>query len=96
MSNEHPCVPDSLTYTPRQPHGGPVNPRLSLALMCLLIPSILGASEKSTPWVSDQPNTITLTAPPNEQGTDVNEDELFDESKAILFRSHASDQVLLR
>jgi len=69
--------------------------QLAFALACMLIPCLLQASEKSTPWVSDTPKAINLTAPPNESGTDVTENELFDKSKAVLYRAHAKDVIWL-
>jgi hypothetical protein len=68
---------------------------LGFALACALIPSLLQASEKSTPWISDTPKTINLIAPPNEAATDVIENELFDKAKAILYRAHAKDLIWL-
>jgi hypothetical protein len=57
------------------------------------MPSLLLGSEKSTPWVSDTPKAITLTPPPNESGADVVENELFDKSKAALYRAHAKEVI---
>lgn len=68
---------------------------LAIAFASLLIPSLSQASEKSTPWVSDTPKAINLAAPPNEPATDVVENELFDRSKAILYRAHARDLIWL-
>ena len=66
---------------------------LATTFICLLISSLSRASEKSTPWVSDTPKAITLTPPPNESGADVVENELFDRSKAILYRAHAKEVI---
>ncbi|HEV3482098.1 MAG TPA: hypothetical protein VGR97_07190 [Candidatus Acidoferrales bacterium] len=38
---------------------------------------------------------ISLVAPPNEPGTDVKEKELYDRTKAIVYRAHAKDLIWL-
>jgi hypothetical protein len=95
MSSEHVRKSDSLASTTRSGTPKSIPILLGFALTCLLIPSLLRASEKSTPWASDTPKSINLTPPPNEPGTDVVEDELFDKSKAILYRAHTKDVIWL-
>jgi hypothetical protein len=68
---------------------------LEFVAMFLLLPGFSYASEKSAPWVSDTPKQISLVAPPNEPNVDVNQNELFDRSKAVLLRAHAEDLIWL-
>ena len=70
-------------------------PRLFFVALTLLLPSLVQASEKSSPWVSDTPKPISLVAPPNEPNIDVKENELFDRTKAVLYRAHAKDLIWL-
>lgn len=68
-------------------------PSLLVIALTLFLASSLHASEKTSPWVSDTPKPISLVAPPDEPNTDVKEKELFDKTKAVLYRAHAKDLI---
>lgn len=95
MSHEHIRTPVTSRIRSRPRRRNTVWASLAIALTCLLIPSLSEASERSTPWVSSTPQAINLIAPPNEPGTHVVENELFDKSKAILYRAYAKDVIWL-